>query len=94
LRRRALLLPGLSGPLTLAHLPAPNTLAIFAQHLRRLWAEIHHRAAMEFPPDLTPNEAALLLAGALPEYWAAIRPTTAKAIYQRARARYRVLGAA
>jgi hypothetical protein len=94
LRRRALLLPGLPAPLTLAHLPAPATLAIFAQHLRRLWAETYHRAAMEFPPDLTPSEAALLIAGALPEYWDAIRPGTPRATYQRARARYRELYAA
>jgi hypothetical protein len=94
LRARALLLPGLPAPLTLADLPAPATLAIFAHHLRRLWAETHHRAAMEFPPDLTPNEAALLVAGELPEYWAAIRPGTARATYQRARARYRELSAA
>jgi hypothetical protein len=94
LRTRALLLPGLPAPLTLADLPAPATLAIFAQHLRRLWAETNYKAAMEFPPDLTPNEAALLVAGALPEYWAAIRPSTARATYQRARARYRELSAA
>ena len=94
LRARALLLPGLPGPLTLAHLPAPATLAIFAQHLRRLWAQVQHRAAMEFPPDLTPNEAALLVAGALPEYWDAIRPGAAPATYKRARARYRELCAA
>jgi hypothetical protein len=93
LRARALLLPELPAPLTLADLPAPATLAIFAQQLRRLWAETQHRAAMEFPPDLTPNEAALLVAGALPEYWAAIRPSTARATYQRARARYRELSA-
>ena len=91
LRARALLLPGLPGPLSLAHLPDPATLAIFAQQLRRLWAETQHRAAMEFPPDLTPNEAALLVAGALPEYWDAIRPGAAPATYKRARARYREL---
>ena len=91
LRARALLLPGLPAPLTLAHLPAPATLAIFANHLRRLWAQVQHRAAMEFPPNLTPNEAALLVAGALSEYWAAIRPSAAPATYKRARARYREL---
>ena len=94
LRARALLLPGLPGPLTLADLPAPATLAIFAQQLRRLWAETQHRAAMEFPPDLTPNEAALLVAGASADFWNAIRPTAAPATYQRARARYRELSAA
>lgn len=94
LRARALLLPGLPGPLTLADLPAPATLAIFAQQLRRLWAETQHRAAMEFPPDLTPNEAALLVAGASADFWSAIRPTAAPATYQRARARYRELSAA
>lgn len=94
LRARALLLPGLPAPLTLADLPAPATLATFAQHLRRLWLEVQHRPAMEFPPDLTPNEAALLLAGALPEYWNAIRPTAAPATYKRARAKYRELCAA
>ena len=77
LRARALLLPGLPGPRTLAHLPAPATLAIFANHLRRPWAQVQHRAAMEFPPNLTPNEAAPLVAGALSEYWAAIRPGAA-----------------
>ena len=91
LRARALRLPGLPAPLTLAHLPAPATLAIFANHLRRLWAQVQHRAAMEFPPNLTPNEAALLVAGALSEYWAAIRPGAAPATYKRARARYREL---
>jgi len=91
LRARALLLPGLPAPLTLADLPSPGTLAIFPQHLRRLWLEVQHRIAMEFPPDLTPNEAALLVAGALPEYWDAIRPTAAPATYKRARARYKEL---
>ena len=91
LRARALLLPGLPGPLTLAHLPAPATLAIFANHLRRLWAQVQHRTAMEFPPNLTPNEAALLVAGALSEYWDAIRPTAAPATYKRARARFNEL---
>jgi hypothetical protein len=91
LRSRALLLPGLPGPLTLADLPAPATLAIFANHLRRLWAQVQHRATMEFPPNLTPNEAALLVAGALPEYWDAIRPTAAPATYKRARARFNEL---
>ncbi|OGX84346.1 hypothetical protein BEN47_03005 [Hymenobacter lapidarius] len=94
LRARALILPGLPGPLTLADLPAPGTLAIFAQHLRRLWLEVQHRAVMEFPPNLTPNEAALLVAGAMPEYWNAIRPTAAPATYKRARAKYRELRAA
>jgi hypothetical protein len=91
LRARALRLPGLPAPLTLAHLPAPATLATFAQHLRLLWGQVQHRAVMEFPPDLTPNEAALLIAGAMPEYWAAIRPGAAPATYKRARARYREL---
>ena len=84
-------MPGLPAPLTLAHLPAPATLAIFANHLRRLWAQVQHRAAMEFPPNLTPNEAALLVAGALSEYWAAIRPIAAPATYKRARARFNEL---
>lgn len=91
LRARALLLPGLPAPLTLADLPAPATLAIFANHLRHLWAQVQHRPAMEFPPNLTPNEAALLVAGALPEYWEAIRPTAAPATYKRARARFNEL---
>ena len=46
---------------------------------------------MEFPPNLTPNEAALLVAGALPQYWNAIRPTAAPATYKRARARFNEL---
>lgn len=91
LRARALLLPGLPAPLTLTHLPAPATLAIFANHLRRLWAQVQHRTAMEFPPNLTPNEAALLVAGSLSEYWDAIRPTAAPATYKRARARFNEL---
>ena len=94
LRARALLLPGLPGPLTLADLPAPGTLAIFAQHLRRLWLEVQHRAIMEFPPHLTPNEAALLVAGALPEYWEAVKLTAAPATYKRARANFNKLRAA
>ena len=77
LRAWALLLPELPALLTLAHLPAPATLVMFAQHLRRLWAQVQHRAAIKFPPNLTPNEAALLVAGALSEYWATIRPGAA-----------------
>lgn len=94
LRARALLLPGLPGPLTLADLPAPGTLAIFAQHLRRLWLEVQHRAVMEFPPHFTPNEAALLVAGALPDYWGAVKLTAAPATYKRARANFNKLRAA
>ena len=64
---------------------------MFAQHLRRLWAQVQHRTATEFPPNLTPNEAALLVAGSLSEYWDAIRPTAAPATYKRARARFNEL---
>ncbi len=94
LRARALRLPGLPAPLTLADLPTPAALATFAQHLRRLWAQAHYRAVLKFSPHLTPNEAALLVAGAVPEFWPATRATAAPATYKRARAKYRALSAA
>lgn len=94
LRARALMLPGLPAPLTIADLATPATMAAFAGQLARLWTETQHRTALHFPPGLTPNDAALLVAGASADYWAAIRPTAAPATYQRARARYRQLSAA
>ena len=64
---------------------------MFAQHLRHLWAQVQHRAAMEFPPGLTPNEAALLVAGVLPDFWATTNKSAAPATYKRACVRFRVL---
>ncbi len=88
LRARALRLRGLPAPLTLAHLPEPATLAIFAQHLRRLWGQVHHQAPMSFPLHTTTYNAALLVAGADSTFWPATRLSAAPATYKRTRAKY------